>query len=401
MNILVLAPDLPYPLNRGTHQRSYHLLKMLSASHRVTLFSLHQHDLTEQAVQVFREFCAQVVVHKVSLNPWRKLAQRLGDKRPESMRHWLLSSVNKKLKKLLAEQHFELVYCQDIAMTQYLLDLPYHGAVITDRSRVDSEFQREQWKHLDGVSRKISAAENLAKTLVFERQLARRYPHQLVCSHEDKRYIQRWTNPQVAPMVLENGVDTNFFHATTEPNNTKARLVFTGTMDYRPNHDAMMWFKQQILPRVRSKLGNVQLWIVGLNPPTDIQQWHDGENIVVTGAVDDIRPYYAMADIFICPLRIGGGTRLKLVEAMAMRRPVVTTRVGAQGLAMEHKQHVRYADDASQFAKEVVDLLKNPAQSHAMASQGHDFVKKNYCWSVLARRLDNYLGTLSQLPVTR
>ena len=396
MNILVLAPDMPYPLNRGTHQRSFHLLKSMAKIHKVTFFCLHREDISDETRTLFSSFCKQVITHKVKLNDWRRLSQRLSDRLPDSMHHWCLPSVRVQIKTLLENKPYQLVYCQDIVMSQYLMEMDYKGLVITDRSRVDSEFQSEQWIRLKGIKRKILAAENLVKILCFERRLVKQLPCQMVCSEEDKRYLDRWIKPSVPPLVLENGVDMDYFYPIAMRAKSNPTLVFTGTMDYWPNADAMIWFKEKIFPLIQEKTQGVQLWIVGLNPPDRIKQWHNAQSIHVTGAVDDIRPYYAMADVFLCPIRIGGGTRLKLVEATAMFRPVVSTRVGAQGLKFKHKQHLRYADDAKQFANEVINVLDNPRQSHQMAQQAFDFTRENYSWSALARRLNSYLRTLSK-----
>ncbi len=392
MKILFVTPYIPYPLNCGTHQRVFNLLKAVCAEHEVMFFSL-THSETEVAVAA--ELESQLVFSKfitqpIRVKPWRNLARRLFDPLPDTLNHWLDSKVSSALKALTRDTPFDLVHCVDICMTQYFQGIDCRCPVVTDHSRVDSEYQLEQLPYLSGWKRRLSAWENLIKTRRFERLLNSQFPWHVVCSQEDKQYILQHQQPEIPPLVLENGFDADYFYPQQKPENDHPTLVFTGTMDYQPNLDGMRWFIQVIWPEILSKLANARLLIVGSKPTAEVTAWQNGEQVIVTGEVADIRPYYAMADVYICPLRIGGGTRLKLVEALAMERPVVSTRVGAQGLALCDQQHICYADNASQFANCILKLLDDSQLSSKISTQGSDFIRENYDWKDLARRLIRY-----------
>ncbi|BAJ01532.1 glycosyltransferase [Shewanella violacea] len=392
MKILFVTPYIPYPLNCGTHQRVFNLLKAICNEHEVILFSLTHNDEEVTRGNELRSVLPldQLYTRPIRLKPWRSLSERLFDPTPDTMHRWFDTEACHALQELIQSNAFELVHCIDTCMTQYFQVIDCQCPLVNDHSRVDSEFQLEQLPYLSGWKRRLSAIENILKTRVFERRLNTRFPLHVVCSTEDKNYLLRHLQATPPPLVLENGFDRHYFHPQQKPVNSHPTLVFTGTMDYPPNVDGMRWFMQKIWPLILAKLPNAKLLIVGTRPTAEVYSWQDGERVVVTGEVPDIRPYYAMADVYICPLRIGGGTRLKLVEALAMERPVVSTRVGAQGLALCDQQHICYADNASQFANSIFKTLEDLRFSLKISTQGAEFVRENYNWEHLARRLSRY-----------
>ncbi|SQH77397.1 Glycosyltransferase [Shewanella benthica] len=392
MQVLFVTPYIPYPLNSGTNQRVFNLLKAVCDEHEVIFFSLTHSDAELSRAKELQSLLpfSQFHTEPIKLKAWRSLSTRLFDPLPDTLHHWFDIEISHALRKLLQSNSFDLVHCSDICMTQYFQEIDCQCPLINDHSRIDSEYQLEQLPYLQGWKRRLSARENMFKTRRFEKRLSTQFPLHVVCSREDKDYIMRHQQLDTPPLVLENGFDSDYFYPQQKPINNHPTLVFTGTMDYEPNLDGMRWFIQDIWPKVLEKLPDARLIIVGTKPTTEVYSWQNGEQVVVTGEVADIRPYYAMADVYICPLRIGGGTRLKLVEALAMERPVVSTRVGAQGLALRDQQHICYADNASQFANNILKTLSDLPFSLKISKQGADLVREKYSWKDLARRLIGY-----------
>jgi glycosyltransferase involved in cell wall biosynthesis len=162
-------------------------------------------------------------------------------------------------------------------------------------------------------------------------------------------------------------------------------LVFTGSMDWMPNEDAIVWFTEAILPLVRAQVPDVTLTVVGRNPPVRVQALGERDpSVRVTGRVDDVRPYVERSAVFVVPIRIGGGTRLKIYEAMAMERPVVSTTVGAEGLPVRDGVDAVLADEPQAFADAVVALLRHPARARAIGQEAAAVVRARYGWGAVA-----------------
>jgi glycosyltransferase involved in cell wall biosynthesis len=190
--------------------------------------------------------------------------------------------------------------------------------------------------------------------------------------------------PDLPVTVVPNGIDTTTYKPTEQAGETEPRtLVFTGTMDFRPNVDAVLWFARQVLPRVREQAPDARFLIVGQRPHRRLDELRADPAITLTGRVDDVRPYIARAAAYVAPLRIGGGTRLKLLEAMAMGKAIVSTRLGAEGYPVSDRQQLMLADAPDEFAAAVVNLLREPRRREALGQTARAFVEQKYDWRAI------------------
>jgi polysaccharide biosynthesis protein PslH len=182
--------------------------------------------------------------------------------------------------------------------------------------------------------------------------------------------------------VVPNGVDTNFNQReSVEPIDLPPHaLVFTGTMDFRPNVDAVLWFAREVLPLVRQTIPGAHFVIVGQRPHARLNELRAEPAITITGAVEDTRPYIAAAAAYVIPLRMGGGTRLKLLEAMSMAAPIVSTTLGAEGFPIAPGRELLLADDPASFARSIVDLIQQPEQGQVLGRVARSFVVEQYDW---------------------
>jgi glycosyltransferase involved in cell wall biosynthesis len=208
-----------------------------------------------------------------------------------------------------------------------------------------------------------------------------------VAVSEDDRARLETLAPSGRCLAIPTGVDTTYFRPSgcAEIRN---RLVFTGSMDWHPNEDAVLHFSAAILPRIRAQVPDVTVTVVGRNPSSHLRAVAERAGIVVTGTVDDVRPYIDEAAVYIVPLRAGGGTRLKIFEAFAMGKAVVSTTVGAEGLPVTPDRDVCIADEPNEFARAVVALLHEPARRHALGQAGRALVDTRYSWDHVAGNFD-------------
>jgi glycosyltransferase involved in cell wall biosynthesis len=216
-----------------------------------------------------------------------------------------------------------------------------------------------------------------------ERAVCERADLTIAVSAEDRDRLLALA-PAAHVTSIPTGVDTGYFRPTGAPE-IPARLVFTGSMDWQPNEDAVSYFVDSILPRIRHKVPQVSFAIVGRRPNARVKAIAEREGILVTGTVDDVRPFIAEAAVYVVPLRAGGGTRLKIFEALAMQKPVVSTTVGAEGLALTPGREFVAADDPETFANEVVALIHDPLRRHTLGRAGRELVETHYSWPHIAR----------------
>jgi len=223
----------------------------------------------------------------------------------------------------------------------------------------------------------------------YEAEICRRADCVIAVSEADAAALRSLVL-DLRPTVVPNGVDVSAYdpRIPPAPGMGKNALVFTGKMDFRPNVDAVLWFAEEVLPRIRGQVPDARFWVVGQRPHPRLAALRKDPAITLTGYVEDTRPYIAGATVYVAPLRIGGGTRLKLLEAMAMERAVVSTRLGAEGYEVRDGRELLLADDAEAFAAAVVSLLRDPARRTTIGRAARRFVEDHYDWSVLAPRVE-------------
>jgi glycosyltransferase involved in cell wall biosynthesis len=238
------------------------------------------------------------------------------------------------------------------------------------RNPVRRAYMRAQWRRMQA----------------HERTECTRFDHVIAVSPEDAQVLRTDYGLRSVSWV-PTGVDTNYFQRDRGVERSAAELVFTGSMDWMPNQDAIAYMVEEILPRIRERVPNATLTVVGRNPPPAIRALGDGNTfITVTGSVPDVRPYLARGTVFVVPMRVGGGTRLKIYEAMAMGCPVVSTTIGAEGLPLRNGDTIALADDPARFADAVVDLLRSPERAEAMAARAERLVRSEFGWQKVAER---------------
>lgn len=403
MRILFLTPYPPFPPRGGGALRIWNLLRGVAARHDVTCLTFAPDAAAIAALAPMREV-AQVAT--VIGPPPRSLAQRarttLLSPLPDMALRNASPAYAEALSRLLAAERFDVVQAESIEMAGYALQaVPLGPRIILDEFNAEYLLQRRAaLTDLAGALRLPPRPRALVgglyslvqwrKLAVYERRLLRAFAEVLVVSAEDQAALRRLA-PDTQPRIVPNGVDSRAFAPGSVAPYTAVGpyVVFTGTLDYRPNIDALTWFVRNVLPQITAERPDVRLLVVGRAPAPAVRALHNGTTVEVLGEVPDTRPYIAGAAAYVLPMRIGGGSRLKLLEALAMGAPVVSTSMGAEGLVgLQNGTQLLLADTPAAMAAATLRLLDAPMLAQQLGAAGRAFVVQHYDWQAIIPRLE-------------
>ncbi|MBN2303163.1 MAG: glycosyltransferase [Anaerolineae bacterium] len=396
MHILFLTAQLPEPPHAGGTLRTNGLMRgVFAAGHQAHVLAFGPPDALTTHRSALDEFCASV---EVVPPPQRSITDRLRDllltHLADMQRRYDSPLYAAALERTLSRQAFDLIQIESLEMAIYLPvirrfqpDTP----VIYDSFNAEFELQKSVYqaergnlKRLPGALYSLIQWRRLTR---FERDVCRSVAHTIAVSDADAAAFGQLV-PDCPVTVVPNGVDTRLYTQTdTSLDLGDAALVFTGSMSYRPNVDAALWFADTVFPLVREQCPNAKFFVVGSNPHPRLTALRERENIQVTGWVPDVNPFLHAAAVYIVPMRMGSGTRLKLLQAMAAGQAVVSTTSGAQGLTVQDGIELRLADTTPDFAQAVIDLLQHPAQRQTLGKTGAAYVKQYYDWPVIVPKL--------------
>ena len=294
---------------------------------------------------------------------------------------------------MLAQCAFDIVQCEFSYMGAYAGSRPRRGGAkwVMDAHNVEFRLNQTLARTTEGLSGLVyrKYADREARLRRREELEACHQMDRVITVSASDREILRRDAPGLEVDVVSNGVDVSWFAPSGSLESARRpSAVFVGKMDYRPNVDAVRWFCREILPFVKSRIPAFAFTICGSNPVASVLELEKIAGVVVTGRVPDTRPYLDEAAVAVVPLRAGSGTRLKLLEAMAMGRPVVSTRIGAEGLDVVSGEHFAEVESANAFAQRVVELLENPGERERLGRAGRGLVEASYGWPAIVSRLE-------------
>lgn len=391
--ILFAAPRLPYPLDTGANQRRFHILKALAGLGDVQLVAYSRNGAHEAATDLepLRQLCSAVhllpepgVGGEQPRNSWDFLHRALFSPRPLHITAFPGGPLAARVADLAS--HADLLWVAQLEASEWIRAA--RDRMIVDINDLESvkEEQRLAVRPARFRPWDLLARFDNGRLGRLERTAPARYGSVAVCSEEDRRFFP----PRLAHRVLvvPNGVSA---HLLARPRNEAAdpapSIVFVGTVQYAPNRDAAGWFTREIFPIVAAAVPAVRLYLVGDDPRGRLRSLHDGRRVIVTGRVADVAPYVSRAALSVVPIRWGGGTRIKILESLALGTPVVSTTVGAHGLDLVPGQHIELADTPGVFAEAVVTLLKDSGARARMSAAGRALVATRYTWEQIGRRL--------------
>jgi glycosyltransferase involved in cell wall biosynthesis len=398
VRILTLALGVPFPPIGGGLTRTFHLLKALAAAHDVTLAAFTYGEAHEAPPYPVR-------LETVSWE-WSRAYQEMTGEDVEAARRayerltyvdpnpWFASvmdpvAMEEKLAGLVGAAPPDLVLLEGTPLARFIPSLPADVPCVLDLFDVHSVMAE---RALDGAAPadRPAASREAERTLAFERRAVSRCAACLAVSEEDA-VAARVLLGAGAVHVVPNGVDTSYFVPSPGPAERGA-LLFTGRLSYAPNADAALYFARDVLPLVQRECADVRFHIVGADPPAEVSALGSAA-VIVHGRVDDVRPHFQAAEVVVVPVRAGGGTRLKVLEAAASAKAIVTTPLGAEGLAFKDGRDLLVADSAPAFAAAVVTLLRDPARREALGASARTAVGQ-YDWTAVGEVFRTGLDSL-------
>ena len=398
MHILWLSSNLLLPLDKGGKLRTWHLMRHLARRHSITYVSFADPDRPEQDRIGMAEVCSEIVTiprherSKGGLRFYTGVARHLLDPVPYAVAQYRSTAYRRAVRSALARTAYDRIVC-DFLVPAINLPRRLPAPALLFTHNVEAEIWRRHADTETGWLRKRLYRQQWTRMQRFESRMMARFDRVLAVSDVDRDTLQRlYSRDLTAPVsVIPTGVDTTYFTPGLRELSAGKRIVFTGSMDWLPNADAVAFFSREILPLIRQEEPDVTFTIVGRSPTPAVQRLAEDPAIEVTGRVDDVRPFLAASTVNVVPLRIGGGTRLKIFEAMAAGRAVVSTSVGAEGLPTESGRHLLVADDPVTFARSVLALLRDAETRQAMESEARAFVTERYDWAAAATHLEHAL----------
>ncbi len=405
--VLLLTPQTPFPPDQGAPIRNFSFVRYLGGlpDYELSLLSFarseegHQAEIARQELQ---KYCKRLEI--VPAPPTRSKISRIKAQILEQKPDLALRLASEKfafmLQSWLKNFEFDAIQCEGLELAPFVMssDLNWQKVrprLILDEHNAEYLLQRRVYEsERDSGLRRLPAAlysllqaQRLQK---YETEALKFFDKIIAVSDNEKAALARiaaGTNFTVIP----NGIDLEEFSPLPESKSAGEQLVFSGTMDFRPNVDAVSWFARKVWPQIRQAKPQARFVIVGRRPTSTVLALREIAGIEVTGRVPDTRPYLASSQIFVLPMRMGGGVRLKLLEALAMQRAIVTTSFGADGVPLTNEREVLFANEPTEFARACLALLDNPARRAELAEAGRKFVIENYDWRKIAPLLDGVL----------
>jgi glycosyltransferase involved in cell wall biosynthesis len=402
MKLLWVKSGTLVPPDSGGTIRSFNLLKELAKKHEITLFLFYGAHQNDQHSELNRIFTDVVTLPLPLPAKKRGVAEALAYARnflspwPYSVSKYCRPEAMSRLRKLLHERKFDVLICDFLFATEAVpWDFPLPKILFTHN--VEEIIWRRSFEVALSPVWKLVAWREFRRMSTVERKYVRLADQVLAVSENDRHHFCTYAPPEKIT-VVPTGVDVDYFYPLPRREQPD-RLVFTGSMDSLANEDAILYLHGSILPLIRKEIPQAQAWVVGRSPSQRLRNLSAQDaGIHVTGSVEDVRPFIAESPVYVVPIRIGGGTRIKIFEAMAMGKAVVSTSVGAEGLPVTHGKDILLADTPEEFAAQTVRLLHDKSARDALGASARRLVEENYSWAAVVGSIDAVLQKALAIP---
>ncbi len=391
MRILWVKSDFLHPTTRGGQIRTLEIVKRLHARHEVH-YVAYDNPFQPEGLQRAGEYCSYAYPVRQHVPPRRslkfalQLAGNFASSMPLSLSRYCSAAMRDQIAKLLHAREFDSVVCDFLFPAPNFADM---SEVVLFQHNVETMIWRRHVEEAPGRLRKAYFNVQATRMFNWERRMCQAAARVIAVSPQDGEVMQNLFG--IAARSVPTGVDLDYFRRPPQPPRT-ADLVFVGSMDWLPNSDAIHYFVREILPRIWQQIPDCTLAVVGRAPsPATLALARQDSRIQVTGTVPEIRPWLWGASASIVPLRIGGGTRLKIYESMAAGTATVSTSIGAEGLDVTHPKNIRLADSPVAFAEQCVELLKDARQREFVAAEALHLVTSRFSWDVVAAEFEKLL----------
>ncbi len=394
MKILMMFHTALYPPDLGPARRNFPFFLENMKRHEISVLSFGTPEQEKQFRDTYGASCNHIVfvnnarprIFNFALRMWHLVTGR-------SFARWLYNATfERALQELLKKERFDLIHCCTNLFGYYRL--PKNIPLVGDAHNVEFDNVYRAYQQTKNTVQKQYYYWNHLRLKQEETESSKKFDVVITTTDRDGQ-IYRQELPDKRICVIPNGVEAGFFQVQKVKEEPKT-MVFTGLMSYLPNYHGITYFLDMIFPLILEREPQARILIVGANPPKKLRRRATG-NVIVTGWVDDVKPYFARGQVFVIPLLIGGGIRGKALEAMAMKRPIVTTTLGCEGINLKHEDSAFFADTPKDFADAVVLLFNDPALRKRLTDKAYHNVLEGYSWESSGFALDNVYQSLVSL----
>jgi glycosyltransferase involved in cell wall biosynthesis len=380
--------EVPFPLNTGKRIRTFNLLKQLAQWHTITYLCYQNAStrLPDLKNVSFEQLPSPIVEQRGAFFYW-SLLKNIFSPRPYSVERHASGMMKAKVASLMHQHMYDLLHCEWTPYSENIKDWISKVPSVLAAHNVEAQVWQRLFMNERNIIKKLYTFLQWRKMDRYERRVSREYSEIMAVSNLDKDiFLSRYGCHNVS--VIPNGIDATYFHPLDHPIKPYS-MIFSGSMDWRPNQDGVRYLLKEIFPEIQRWLPEATVTIAGRNPPAWLEELSKKfRGVVLTGTVDDVRPYIAQGALYIVPLRIGGGSRLKILEALAMGKTVLSTSIGAEGLDLVNGEHLLIRDDPETFARTAVDLLLHPEEQAHLGGQGREKVLADYTWDSIVILVD-------------
>ncbi|MFK7756479.1 MAG: glycosyltransferase [Flavobacteriales bacterium] len=384
MKLLVMLSRFPYPLEKGDKLRAYHQLVDLSKEHEIHLCCLTDKLPNSSEEEEVKKICTELHVFKLSkVKQLFRLLYAAFSSKPFQVHYFYQSSIARKVKEIIDSVQPDHVYAQLVRCTEYVKNFHEMPKTLDYMDAFNKNYSRRV-PGSTGIT-KLLVKEEAKRLVAYEHLIFDYFEKHTIISQQDKELIYHSKRDQIA--VVPNGVDYTYFSpASYEPESKTTDLIFTGNMGYLPNEDAALFLIRTVMPLIWKRNPEVKLTIAGANPSSDLSALAS-KRIAVTGWVDDIRTEFHKAKIFIAPMRQGTGLQNKLLEAMSLELPCVTTALANNALNATADEHLYVYETNEELVDTVIELLANDHERQSVGRAARQFILKNYSWQSANKKL--------------
>jgi polysaccharide biosynthesis protein PslH len=385
MKLFILLPRVPYPTEKGDKLRAFNQLRQLARHHEIILCALNDTVLHEDAISVLSRYAKHVHILPISKPGIAfNLIRTFFTDKPLQVGYFYNRSMAKKIRHLVEHYRPDHIFCQLIRVAEYVKDFPIPKTL--DYQDVFSKGMERRLATSPFYLRPFLRME-YNRLIRYEREIFDCFDNKIIISQPDKELIPHPDREKI--VVVRNGVDTGFFKPLEREK--QFDLVFTGNMGYPPNINAADFLANKVLPLLVKQKPDISLLIAGASPHLKVSALRSA-HLEVTGWVPDMRECYAAARIFIAPMQIGTGLQNKLLEAMAMQIPCITSPLANQALQAKENEEILVARTPEEYAERILSLLDNPLRAREIATQGYNFVLRNYSWETETDKIERLMG---------
>lgn len=383
----MLTPYLPFPLMSGGQTRSYNLIKNLSKKHDITLFSLIKNDQEKKYIPELKKYCKKVFVFNRSKTPWtlRNILLTGFGPYPFLVIRNLAPDEKSAVKKELEAEKYDIIHAETFYVMPHIPDTKV--PILLVEQTIEYLVYKHYVEDQASLLVKIPFSIDVMKLKFWETHFWKQASRVVAMSESDKKEMLTLA-PKLKIDIVPNGIDTDYFSARPRKEIAPAKVLYVGNFKWIQNVEAANILVNEVWPKIKKEIKNVKLWIVGMNI-TDKLKEYASDDIEISEALPDIREAYSKASVLVAPIKGPGGTRLKILEAMASSLPVVTTSVGAEGLGVIDEKEALISDDLDGVSENAIKLLKNKNLSRSLGLYGKKFVESKYTWDKSAQVLDN------------